>query len=112
MVVYLTRSASSSKNVRTESDSVTNTRKADRPHYSRRRSSSFRGVVVGIAFAADPERADVERDAATLMRPGGRKGLRGYADLAGGRATTFSSAGGGSSSLTGSIIGRPSCVNM
>jgi hypothetical protein len=25
-------------------------------------------VVVGIAFAADPERADVERDAATLMR--------------------------------------------
>jgi hypothetical protein len=56
------------KNVTTESDSVTNTRKADRPHYSRRRSSSTRGVVVGIAFAADPERADVERDAATLMR--------------------------------------------
>jgi hypothetical protein len=25
-------------------------------------------VVVGIAFAADPERAAVERDAATLMR--------------------------------------------
>jgi hypothetical protein len=47
---------------------VTKTRKADQPHYSRRRSSSTRGVVVGIAFAADPERAAVERDAATLMR--------------------------------------------
>jgi hypothetical protein len=55
------------KNVTTESDSVTNTRNADRPHYSRRCSSSTRGVVVGIAFAADPERAAVERDAATLM---------------------------------------------
>jgi hypothetical protein len=59
---------SSSQNVTTESDSVTNTRKADRPLYSRRCSPSTRGVVVGIAFAADPERAAVERDAATLMR--------------------------------------------
>jgi hypothetical protein len=54
--------------ITTESDSVTNTRKADRPHHSRRCSSSTCGLVVGIAFAADPECADVERDAATVMR--------------------------------------------
>jgi hypothetical protein len=64
----LTRSYSVLASFGLKEGNVTNIQtKADRPHYDRRCSSTRVAVLFRVAGAADPERAAVERDAATLM---------------------------------------------